>query len=377
MSGIAILRKLLMKQAMKESAPFQHEGIMSISKTLSGNVDAKVKRWVESAKRQGQDIDKMGEQEIKYILELNKPKAPKVYSNEEAYKILNKFANRNKKGEVIKADFGKPFAEEVVTVDSIVNNITRMEPIAAMKEVNKVLRREGKYKNLSKADQNKIMEDTNDWINQRDPADLWDHKKNRPFRDDPDYDPDMDPEDFARGGPAGVNYLLAEDTNERMPFGAGGFNKARRMFLQAMGAGAAGVGAAKSGLFGLLKGGAKKQVIKDLTTVPIGNPANMPVWFKPLVNKVIKKGEDVTEKFATQEREIVHQVNLEGKIGKDALGVEDVRVTQNLDEGTIRVEYNSPDTIGESGVSLVYKKVKKYLLNAILTLHFNLVKANL
>ena len=43
MSGISILRKLLMKQAMKESAPFQREGIMSISKTLSGNIDANLK----------------------------------------------------------------------------------------------------------------------------------------------------------------------------------------------------------------------------------------------------------------------------------------------------------------------------------------------
>ena len=97
------LRKLLMKQAMKESAPFQREGIMSISKTLSGNIDAKVKRWVKSAKKQGQDLDKMSEQEIKYLIELNKPKAPKVYSNEEAYEILNRFVNQGKKdkGKVI------------------------------------------------------------------------------------------------------------------------------------------------------------------------------------------------------------------------------------------------------------------------------------
>ncbi len=82
-----------MKQAMKESAPFQHEGIMSISKSLSGNVDAKVKKWAKSAKRQGQDLDKMSEQEIKYLIELNTPKAPKVYSNEKAYEILRRFAN--------------------------------------------------------------------------------------------------------------------------------------------------------------------------------------------------------------------------------------------------------------------------------------------
>ena len=118
MSGIAILRRLLMKQAMKESAPFQREGIMSISKTLSGNVDAKVKRWVESAKRQGGDIDKMSEQEIKYILELNKPKPIKAISADspEGKRFTHGLLNMLKKasGEnVIKADFGKPFAKEV------------------------------------------------------------------------------------------------------------------------------------------------------------------------------------------------------------------------------------------------------------------------
>ena len=44
MAGLSILRRLLMKQAMKESAPFQHEGIMSISKILSGNIDTKIKK---------------------------------------------------------------------------------------------------------------------------------------------------------------------------------------------------------------------------------------------------------------------------------------------------------------------------------------------
>jgi len=61
MAGLSILRRLLMKQAMKESAPFQHEGIMSISKILSGNIDTKIKRMVESAKRQGVDLDNLSE----------------------------------------------------------------------------------------------------------------------------------------------------------------------------------------------------------------------------------------------------------------------------------------------------------------------------
>ena len=45
----------------------------------------------------------------------------------------------------------------------------------------------------------------------------------------------------------------------------------------------------------------------DLTSVPIKAGADgMPAWFKPLVNKVIKEGEDISSKASTIEREIVH-----------------------------------------------------------------------
>ena len=99
----------------------------------------------------------------------------------------------------------------------------------------------------------------------------------------------------------------------------------------------------------------KKQIVESLTQVPIENAAGMPAWFKPLVNKVIKEGDDVTKKFATQDREIVHQVSLEGKLGKDALGVEDIRVTQDLNTGNVRVQYNTPNSMGEYGVDLNYQ----------------------
>ena len=162
------------------------------------------------------------------------------------------------------------------------------------------------------------------------------------------------PEKKAGGGRTGLSYLLAEDSNQRVPFRLGGIDKMRRGFLKMMGAGAAGIGAAKTGLFGLLKGGSK-QAAKDLTQVPIGNPPGMPPWFKPLVNRVIREGEDVTKKFATKEREIVHQISVEGKIGKDAIGVDDIRVTQDLDTGNVRVQYNTTNSPGESGVDLNYK----------------------
>ena len=202
MAGIAILRRLLLKDAVKRSAP--HSGIMSIGPDVRKMVDRQVNKWIESAKRQGQDIDKMGEQEIKYIVEMNKPKAPKVYSNEEAYEILNRFANRNQRGEVIQGKFGKPFAEEIVTVERVVTDIKKMKPIDSMKEANKVLRGEGRYKSLSKADREKIVNDES----------VTDHIFERNI--------EPDPEDFAQGGRTGLSYLLAEDTNERMPMWMGG-----------------------------------------------------------------------------------------------------------------------------------------------------------
>ena len=73
-------------------------------------------------------------------------------------------------------------------VDSIIKNIKSMEPITAMKEANSVIGRKGKYKNLTSEESKKILQDTEDHIFQRDPDNL--------------YDPD--PEDFAKGGRAGL-----------------------------------------------------------------------------------------------------------------------------------------------------------------------------
>ena len=112
MAGISILRRLLMKEAMKKNAPFQNEGIMSISKALATNVDSKVNRIVEAAKKQGIDFDQYNEEQVKYILELNKPKSPNVIPADSPEGKGITEALFGKKGEVIKADFGEPFAEQ-------------------------------------------------------------------------------------------------------------------------------------------------------------------------------------------------------------------------------------------------------------------------
>ena len=93
------------------------------------------------------------------------------------------------------------------------------------------------------------------------------------------------------------------------------------------------------------------KVGKKVTQVPIiktDNVAGKPEWFDQLVNKVILEGDDMTKQFATKEREIVHAT----KIGKDDY----VRVTQDLDEGSVRVEYESLDNMYEDPVQLRYKK---------------------
>jgi hypothetical protein len=67
------------------------------------------------------------------------------------------------------------------------------------------------------------------------------------------------------------------------------------------------------------------------------NVPGKPEWFDALVNKVIAEGDDVTKKFATQERQIVHS--------KDLGDGTTVRVTQDTDQGAVRVEYESEQNV--------------------------------
>ena len=93
------------------------------------------------------------------------------------------------------------------------------------------------------------------------------------------------------------------------------------------------------------------KVGKTVTKVPMiktDNVPGKPEWFDALVNKVILEGDDVTKKFATQERQIVHS--------KDLGDGTTVRVTQDTDQGAVRVEYDSPDNVFEDTVQMEYKK---------------------
>jgi len=135
-----------------------------------------------------------------------------------------------------------------------------------------------------------------------------------------------------------------DDPEEKADGGRIGFKMGRRAFLKALGTGIGGAAALKTGIIGL---GTKKAVTgagEKIITAPV---KGKPEWFDDLINKVITQGDDVTKQLSTKEREIVHKLDIDN--------LDDVTVTQDLDEGIVRVEYNSPNNMGEDKVELVFK----------------------
>ena len=141
------------------------------------------------------------------------------------------------------------------------------------------------------------------------------------------FDP---PEDMAKGGIARIG--LKE-----------GSGMTRRTFLKFL------AGAASIPIIGKIFKPLK--VGKTVTKVPIiktDNVPGKPEWFDQLVNKVILEGDDVTKRFATGERQSIHQKTLkDGSV---------VRVTEDVDDGAVRVEYESEQNVFGDSVQMQYKK---------------------
>ena len=88
--------------------------------------------------------------------------------------------------------------------------------------------------------------------------------------------------------------------------------------------------------------------VKKVPIIKTDNVPGKPEWFDQLVNKVIIEGDDVTKRFATGERQSIHQKTLDdGSV---------VRVTEDVDDGAVRVEYESDKNVFEDPVQLQYKK---------------------
>ena len=92
------------------------------------------------------------------------------------------------------------------------------------------------------------------------------------------------------------------------------------------------------------------KVGKTVTKVPMIKTDDVAgkKWFDALVNKVIVEGDDVTKRFATGERQSIHQKTLDdGSV---------VRVTEDIDDGAVRVEYQSETDMYLMMYKLQYKK---------------------
>ena len=360
MSGINFIRRFVINQMTKKS----DNGIM-ITLPDRKKVDLNTSITAERLMRNGIDPNAItSPQQVENILnQLNKPKVISADSPE-GRGITNALLRR---GQVVdlqgrKIDTSKPIVGgkqmdvEPVNdkfVNYTISSMNKMEPIDAMKEANKILKREGPYKDLTTQQAKKILDDTEDHIFERNikpketditldeaSSTLDQEIKNaynkavregkfkgteEDFRNKID---DMMDEDFATGGRVGLKAGMS-----------------RRAFLALMGGAGAGLGAAKTGLLKLFGKGAGKQVTKEIIKTP--PVPGKPEWFDSLVNKVILQGDDVSKKFATQDRQVVHNLKIDD--------MDDVTVYRNLDDGQIRVSYDSPNNMGEQSVELVFK----------------------
>ena len=193
-------------------------------------------------------------------------------------------------------------------VASTVEKMLRMEPIDAMKEANRVIKREGPYKNLTQRDAKNILDSTEDHIFER---------NIKPKETDMDFDEGVTDEvtkaynDAVKKGKfKGTEEDFRNKIDNMMDedFAIGGrvglkSGMTRRKFLEIMGGVGAAGAAAKTGILKLMgKEKAAPVVEKAAEVLGGGTP---PPYFFNLVKKIKNLGEDITEKAATTERQKV------------------------------------------------------------------------
>ena len=313
LKGINLIRRWVIQTRLKEQGK---QGGVMITLPKKDFVDLNTSITAERLMRNGIDPNSITSvnQVENIINQLNKPKV--VSQGDPRFKgIMDTMMGKN----VIKRDFGKPFKEEIAKMESeatnprfinyTIDSMKKMEPIDAMREANKIIKREGEYKNLSKEEAKKILDDTEDFIFERnikpketditldEASSTLDQEiknaYNKAVREgkfkgtEEDFrnkiDDAMD-EDFATGGRVGLKAGMS-----------------RRAFLKLMGSVGAGVGAAKTGLLKILGKGASTPVVEKTAEAA----GSAPPYFFKLVDKIKKMGDDVTERSATKEREVV------------------------------------------------------------------------
>ena len=294
MSGLAILRNLLLKEAAIESG--KRSGIAQIGNVTRDIAEKKFQAFVLGAKRQGVDLDKYTEQELKYILELNKPKKPRVISADspEGKGLINAL-NRDLGKNVIKADFGKPFAKEVESMQDIADArlIKDMYRTAGPRNLDEDA---GYLAEFIAEDAGKIFDDL--------PAEqqrIFRNRAKKALRKNVEkYKKDkLDPEDMATGGRVGLKAGMS-----------------KRAFLKLMGGAAAGIGALKTGALKMFGKGAAPVVEKTAEAA-----SGAPSYFFDLVNKIKILGK---QRQTPSYKERVNEYTYTGKNGIEYELVEDL-----------------------------------------------------
>ena len=133
---------------------------------------------IERMGKATKSMDEILEQEGMFNLKRGRTDMPKGYTDEEMEEIKKaieqedillgfdpKDRKPNAMGGINRTNFALGGMKALM---AIINQIKKLNPIDAMKEVNKVIAKEGKYKNLSDAETKKIFDDTQDHIFERD-----------------------------------------------------------------------------------------------------------------------------------------------------------------------------------------------------------------
>ena len=294
----------------------------------------------------------------------------------------------------------EPISEKFI--DYTIQDINKKEPIEGMKIANKIIKREGEFKDLTEEQSKRILKETDDHLTGKDmdydPEDFYFKGGRAGFYTGgiTDVKPSLD--DIGHGSDSlmartrlvspgsqtttstGLNYLLAEDNdNMRIPFSDAGFvdealahynkylnmrkarppkkrykeipftkffeefskeNRAeggrigfsaggggRRAFLKFLASIGGLTAAAKSGMIGLGEGTTKKAVTETIKqSAGSGTP---PPYFFKLIDKIKTMGDDVTQKAATQEREVVTRYK-------------DFELTENIATGEKTIQRKKP-----------------------------------
>src|SRR5210317_967591 len=175
------VRKILDRAGIQ--VPDKVDPIEVFEKNFGGDALMDVKDVAEEMielERMGKSLksmDEILEQSGMFNIKRN-PDAPKGLSDEEIERIKKEVDQEkqikdfdptdrepNSEGGINRTSFALGGMKAIM---AIINRIKKLDPMDAMKEVNKVVAKEGKYKNLSDTETKKIFDDTQDHIFERD-----------------------------------------------------------------------------------------------------------------------------------------------------------------------------------------------------------------